>query len=114
MIFQVNNNLEYNVAISHLILHLILLIQPEITNQIILARRYRVIKIVGEGAFSKTVCAEDLYRNRSLVAVKIMVSKYNYLGFEVYIHIQFYLDINSISNFNENYCFFRNVKSYAT
>jgi serine/threonine protein kinase len=60
-----------------------LLNQPEITNQLILARRYRVIKIVGEGAFSKTVCAEDLYRNGSLVAVKIMISQYNHVGFEV-------------------------------
>ncbi|CAB5331834.1 unnamed protein product [Rhizophagus irregularis] len=55
---------------------------PEIANQLILARRYRVIKIVGEGAFSKTVCAEDLYRNGSLVAVKIMDSQYNHVGFE--------------------------------
>ncbi|GBB94726.1 hypothetical protein RclHR1_02400022 [Rhizophagus clarus] len=55
---------------------------PEIASQLILARRYRVIKIVGEGAFSKTVCAEDLYRNGSLVAIKIMVSQYNHIGFE--------------------------------
>ncbi|CAI2169015.1 6209_t:CDS:2 [Funneliformis geosporum] len=55
---------------------------PEIVNQLTLARRYRVINIVGEGAFSKTVCAEDIYRNRSLVAIKIMISKYNRVGFE--------------------------------
>ena len=57
--------------------------QSEITNQLTLARRYRVIKIVGEGTFSKTVCAEDLYRNGNLVAIKIMISQYNRVGFEV-------------------------------
>jgi hypothetical protein len=64
-------------------LSLIHLVQLEITNQLILARRYRVIKIVGKGAFSKTVCAEDLYRNRNLVAIKIMISQYNHVGLEV-------------------------------
>ncbi|CAG8667470.1 14784_t:CDS:2 [Funneliformis caledonium] len=36
---------------------------PEIANQLTLARRYRVINIVGEGAFSKTECKKLRYLN---------------------------------------------------
>ena len=54
------------------------------TSRQILARRYRVLRKIGEGTFSQTVCAEDLYYpGRHLVAIKIMTISYNAIGVQV-------------------------------
>ncbi|CAG8610234.1 4125_t:CDS:2 [Paraglomus occultum] len=51
------------------------------TSRQILACRYRVLRKIGEGTFSQTVCAQDLYYpGRHLVAIKIMTISYNAIG----------------------------------
>ena len=54
------------------------------TSRQVMSCRYRVLKKIGEGTFSQTVCAEDLYYpGRHLVAIKIMAVSYNAIGVQV-------------------------------
>ncbi|CAG8463871.1 2632_t:CDS:2 [Ambispora gerdemannii] len=64
----------------------------------LLASRYRVLRVIGRGTFSRTLCAEDTYfPGRPLVAIKMMATKFNSIGIQE-CKILRYLNASDVNN----------------